>query len=83
MFKMCRCKDADNCIYCLVGVVEHSGTMRESHYIAYVRVGEKESGTDTEHVGSQWYYVSDHHVHQASIEEVLRSEAYILFYERN
>ncbi|GMI89984.1 ubiquitin-specific protease 2 [Hibiscus trionum] len=78
-----RCKDADNCIYSLVGVVEHSGTMRGGHYIAYVRGGEKGSGTDTEHVGSQWYYVSDHHVRQASIEEVLRCEAYILFYERN
>ncbi|KAK8480686.1 hypothetical protein V6N11_070951 [Hibiscus sabdariffa] len=76
-----RCKDADSCIYSLVGVVEHSGTMRGGHYIAYVR-GEKGNGTDTEHVSSQWYYASDQHVRQASIEEVLRCEAYILFYEK-
>ncbi|KAK8704810.1 hypothetical protein V6N13_048422 [Hibiscus sabdariffa] len=80
---MCRCKDIDNCIYSLVGVVVHSGTMRGGHYIAYVRVGEKRKGTDTEHVGSEWYYASDQHVRQASIEEVLRCEAYILFYEQN
>ncbi|KAE8685604.1 glucan endo-1,3-beta-glucosidase-like protein 2-like [Hibiscus syriacus] len=77
-----RCKDADDCIYSLVGVVEHSGTMRGGHYIAYVRGGEKRKGTDIEPVCSQWYYASDRHVRQASIEEVLRCEAYILFYEK-
>ncbi|KAK8478926.1 hypothetical protein V6N13_093276 [Hibiscus sabdariffa] len=82
MLKTRRCKDADSCIYSLVGVVEHSGTMRGGHYIAYVRGGEKGNGTDIEHANSQWYYASDQHVRQASIEEVLRSEAYILFYEK-
>lgn len=83
MFKICRCEDAYNCNYSLVGVVEHSGTMRGGHYIAYVRGGEKRKGTtDIDHVGSQWYYVSDQHVRQASIKEVLRCEAYILFYEK-
>ncbi|MBA0765466.1 hypothetical protein Gotri_014661 [Gossypium trilobum] len=78
-----RCEDADNCNYSLVGVVEHSGTMRGGHYIAYVRGGEKRKGTTgIDYVGSQWYYVSDQHVRQASIEEVLRCEAYILFYEK-
>ncbi|KAL4273787.1 hypothetical protein GQ457_13G016960 [Hibiscus cannabinus] len=78
-----RCKDIDNCIYSLVGVVVHSGTMRGGHYIAYVRGGEKRKGAATEHVGSEWYYASDQHVRQASIGEVLRCEAYILFYEQN
>ncbi|XVF38002.1 hypothetical protein REPUB_Repub20aG0060100 [Reevesia pubescens] len=48
-----RCEDRDNCFYRLVGVVEHSGTMRGGHYIAYVRGGEKRKGmAETEHVSS-------------------------------
>ncbi|XP_017975224.1 PREDICTED: ubiquitin carboxyl-terminal hydrolase 2 [Theobroma cacao] len=78
-----RCEDIDNCIYHLMGVVEHSGTMRGGHYIAYVRGGEKRKGkAETEYVSSPWYYVSDHYVRQVSLEEVLRCEAYILFYEK-
>lgn len=79
-----RCEDRDNCIYHLMGVVEHSGTMRGGHYIAYVRGGEKrKEKSETEHASSPWYYVSDQYVHQVSLEEVLRCEAYILFYEKN
>ena len=81
---ICRCEDRDNCIYHLVGVVEHSGTMRGGHYIAYVRGGEKRKGkAETEQVSSPWYYVSDHYVRQVSLKEVLSCEAYILFYEKN
>lgn len=58
--------------YRLVGVVEHLGTMRGGHYVAYVR-GSKDG---------VWYHASDAYVRQTSLEEVLRSEAYILFYER-
>ncbi|KAL8490894.1 hypothetical protein ACS0TY_022774 [Phlomoides rotata] len=67
-----RCSDKDMLTYCLVGVVEHLGTMRGGHYVAYVR-GKKDG---------VWYHASDAYVRQASLEEVLRSEAYILFYER-
>ncbi|PIN17945.1 Ubiquitin-specific protease [Handroanthus impetiginosus] len=68
------CTDRDVFTYRLVGVVEHSGTMRGGHYVAYVR-GTKNGGD------SVWYHVSDAHVREASLEEVLRCEAYILFYE--
>ncbi|OMO88640.1 Peptidase C19, ubiquitin carboxyl-terminal hydrolase 2 [Corchorus olitorius] len=68
-----RCEDRDNCIYHLAGVVEHSGTMRGGHYIAYVKGGEKRKGkAETENISSSWYYVSDHYVRQVSLEEVLR-----------
>ena len=30
----------------------------------------------------QWYYVSDSHVRTATVNEVLKGQAYILFYER-
>lgn len=31
---------------------------------------------------SQWYYISDTHVAKASSDDVLQSQAYLLFYER-
>lgn len=70
-----RCTENNTFQYRLVGVVEHSGTMRGGHYVAYVR-GSKDYGDCV------WYHTSDSYVHQASLEEVLRCEAYILFYER-
>ncbi|ESQ36441.1 hypothetical protein EUTSA_v10006716mg [Eutrema salsugineum] len=74
-----RCNGEDPPIYRLAGLVEHSGTMRGGHYVAYVRGGQKAKDTDS---SSVWYHVSDSHVRQVSLEKVLHSEAYILFYER-
>ncbi|XP_051133199.1 ubiquitin carboxyl-terminal hydrolase 2 [Andrographis paniculata] len=72
-----RCSENNNKFkYRLVGVVEHLGTMRGGHYIAYVR-GTKKLGDCV------WYHASDAYVREASLEEVLRCEAYILFYQRN
>ncbi|XP_057783357.1 LOW QUALITY PROTEIN: ubiquitin carboxyl-terminal hydrolase 2-like [Salvia miltiorrhiza] len=72
-----RCsKDSCTPPYRLVGVVEHLGTMRGGHYVAYVR-SSNDYGDD-----GTWYHASDAYVRQASLDEVLRCEAYILFYER-
>lgn len=72
-----------NCKYHLVGVVEHSGTMRGGHYVAYVRGGMKNPLKGENEAGDYvWYHASDVYVREASLEEVLGSEAYILFYER-
>ncbi|KAH7442869.1 hypothetical protein KP509_02G005200 [Ceratopteris richardii] len=71
-----RCPDYHDCIYRLVGIVEHSGTMRGGHYVAYVR------GPDDALDGS-WYYISDSMVCKSSIQDVLSREAYLLFYERH
>ncbi|KAJ4955155.1 hypothetical protein NE237_011938 [Protea cynaroides] len=78
-----RCREErGNCEYHLVGVVVHSGTMRGGHYIAYVR-GNKSRGRTEKFSGeSTWYYTSDSHVREVSLAEVLRCEAYILFYEK-
>ncbi|KAK4482555.1 hypothetical protein RD792_009715 [Penstemon davidsonii] len=64
-----RCNERDKYTYRLMGVVEHSGTMRGGHYVAYIRSG------------GAWYHASDAYVREVSFEEVLRCEAYILFYE--
>ncbi|CAI9771169.1 unnamed protein product [Fraxinus pennsylvanica] len=71
-----RCTERDRYVYRLVGVVEHLGTMRGGHYVAYVRSAKGENGD------SVWYHASDAYVHEVSLEEVLRCEAYILFYEQ-
>lgn len=68
----------EKCVYRLTGVVEHIGTMRGGHYVAYIRGDEKSKNG----VGaSVWYHVSDAYVREVMLEEVLRCEAYILFYE--
>ncbi|CAK7328449.1 unnamed protein product [Dovyalis caffra] len=75
--------DTESYVYRLLGVVEHLGTMRGGHYIAYVRGDERSKGkAHKEHGGSVWYYTSDTHVREVSLEEVLRCDAYLLFYEK-
>ncbi|KAF0914449.1 hypothetical protein E2562_028527 [Oryza meyeriana var. granulata] len=77
-----RSKKNDNTTYRLVGVVEHLGTMAAGHYVAYVRTG-KIGGRQQRITDSKsWFYASDAQVREASLEEVLNCEAYILFYER-
>ena len=45
---------------------------------------ESETGTsfDLSSTKGHWYYISDSHVRTATESEVLKSQAYILFYER-
>ena len=62
---------AAGCVYGLYGVVCHSGGMGGGHYVCYVRRG-----------GGGWWYASDSAVREASEGEVLKAQAYILFYER-
>ena len=76
LFFYFRCSGEDPPVYRLAGLVEHSGTMRGGHYVAYVRGGGKKGKE------SVWYNVSDAHVRQVSLDKVMHSEAYILFYER-
>ncbi|CAM9463768.1 unnamed protein product [Ectocarpus sp. 13 AM-2016] len=54
--------------YDLLAVVNHSGGMAKGHYTAFV----KEIG--------RWFRFDDTWVHEVEEEEVLSSEAYILFY---
>ncbi|KAL6291940.1 hypothetical protein ACE6H2_000082 [Prunus campanulata] len=79
-----RSTDGEKYEYRLIGVVEHSGTMRGGHYVAYVRGGERSRGkAEKENNGHVWYYASDAHVRQVSLDEVLHCEAYLLFYEKS
>ncbi|XP_024984600.1 ubiquitin carboxyl-terminal hydrolase 2-like isoform X2 [Cynara cardunculus var. scolymus] len=75
------CRDRETYKYQLVGVVEHLGTMRGGHYVAYVKGGAKGDSGAEDNEDHLWYHASDAYVREASLEEVLRCEAYILFYE--
>eukprot|EP01105_Mastigella_eilhardi_P005021 TRINITY_DN16770_c1_g1_i3.p2 TRINITY_DN16770_c1_g1~~TRINITY_DN16770_c1_g1_i3.p2 ORF type:complete len:396 (+),score=91.87 TRINITY_DN16770_c1_g1_i3:1443-2630(+) len=68
----CASSVTGSTLYELYGVVEHSGSMDGGHYTAHVRCG---------HSG-MWYYCSDTHVNPVTLQDVLRAEAYILFYEQ-
>lgn len=78
-----RCTEGYKYKYRLVGVVEHLGTMRGGHYVAYVRGASRSKETDErENEDFVWYHASDAYVREACLEEVFRCEAYILFYEQ-
>lgn len=56
--------------YRLFGVVEHMGSLKSGHYVAYVRTGE-----------DAWVYASDSQTEAVSQEKVLGAQASILCYE--
>ncbi len=56
-------------LFNLLAVIVHIGTIDTGHYIVYVK-GE----------GDLWYKCNDDWVTKVDVEEVLASEAYILFY---
>ncbi|KAG8048024.1 hypothetical protein GUJ93_ZPchr0008g11963 [Zizania palustris] len=65
--------------YRLVGVVEHRGNGNGAgHYVAYVRASHRQQTSDS----SSWFLANDAHIEEISLEEVLKCEAYLLFYER-
>uniref|UniRef100_G3QCY7 Ubiquitin carboxyl-terminal hydrolase n=1 Tax=Gorilla gorilla gorilla TaxID=9595 RepID=G3QCY7_GORGO len=99
-FCSATCKNAsvgDKVLYGLYGIVEHSGSMREGHYTAYVKVrtpsrklsehnAKKKNvpglkAADSESAG-QWVHVSDTYVQVVPESRALSAQAYLLFYER-
>lgn len=60
--------------YELYGVVSHSGSIRGGHYVSYIARTIKSR--------KQWFYISDAHVSEVQENDVLRAEAYMLFYLR-
>ena len=80
--------------YSLFGVVEHSGTYRDGHYTAFVRVGGSlnatgQSGGEANAseggaggAGAAWTLFSDSKVTSVSEAQVLDAQAFLLFYAR-
>lgn len=72
-------EDKDNSIYRLAGVIEHHGRGKDSgHFVAYVRPSPRQQTNGS----SSWFCASDTDIREVSLEEVLKCEAYLLFYER-
>lgn len=59
--------------YRLYGVVEHAGTLERGHYVSYAEIRDGKSG---------WFWASDSVVTITKVEDVVDSQAYLLFYER-
>ncbi|XP_043354373.1 ubiquitin carboxyl-terminal hydrolase 30 isoform X3 [Dermochelys coriacea] len=67
-------------LYRLMAVVVHHGDMHSGHFVTYRR--SPSSPKTALSVSNQWLWISDDTVRKASLQEVLSSSAYLLFYER-
>ncbi|XP_074828848.1 ubiquitin carboxyl-terminal hydrolase 30 isoform X3 [Natator depressus] len=67
-------------LYRLMAVVVHHGDMHSGHFVTYRR--SPPSPKTALSVSNQWLWISDDTVRKASLQEVLSSSAYLLFYER-
>ncbi|KAF0990575.1 hypothetical protein HZS_1291 [Henneguya salminicola] len=67
----CRLRGTSS-VYSLFAVIEHIGGLQIGHYIAYVRFST---------AGKRWYIVNDGCVKEVPIDDVLKANAYILFYD--
>ncbi|KAJ5871288.1 uncharacterized protein N7529_003641 [Penicillium soppii] len=61
--------DMSEYMYDLSTVIVHNGTMDTGHYFAYTRIG-----------NDKWVLMDDNKVLNASVADVLRQDAYLLFY---
>ncbi|KAG2137438.1 peptidase C19, ubiquitin carboxyl-terminal hydrolase 2 [Suillus bovinus] len=91
-----RSKRSERCMYRLYAVVVHMGNMLGGHYISYTALPsatkddkqstlsgtESEGLTHTDRPHRDWAYISDTTVRLSSLDEVLKSKAYICMYER-
>ena len=67
----------------LFGVVEHTGTYKDGHYTAYVRVGGSAASSNGGSGGqASWNHYSDSKVTAVTPAQVLRAQAFLLFYTR-
>ncbi|TKY60382.1 Ubiquitin carboxyl-terminal hydrolase 27 [Spatholobus suberectus] len=82
----CNLVSQETCLYQLVSVVEHFGKAGSGHYTVYrcARVESSEEVSDDylNQTPMRWFCVSDSQVHAVSVEDVLCSDASLLFYER-
>ena len=62
--------DKEHSVYDLFGIIEHKGTMDNGHYISICKNSDN------------WYKYNDINVEKIDINDVQKSNAYILFYKR-
>ncbi|XP_062999744.1 ubiquitin carboxyl-terminal hydrolase 30 isoform X2 [Elgaria multicarinata webbii] len=67
-------------LYRLMAVVVHHGDMHSGHFVTYRR--SPPSPKNPPAASNQWLWISDDVVRKTTLQEVLSSSAYLLFYER-
>ncbi|KAG8596765.1 hypothetical protein GDO81_002048 [Engystomops pustulosus] len=67
-------------LFRLMAVIVHHGDMHSGHFVTYRR--SPPAARTPKYPSQQWLWVSDDSVRRANIQEVLSSNAYLLFYER-
>ncbi|XP_061458437.1 ubiquitin carboxyl-terminal hydrolase 30 isoform X2 [Rhineura floridana] len=67
-------------LYRLMAVVVHHGDMHSGHFVTYRR--SPPSCKNLLVTSNQWLWISDDVVRKTTLQEVLSSSAYLLFYER-
>ncbi|XP_066466016.1 ubiquitin carboxyl-terminal hydrolase 30 [Tiliqua scincoides] len=67
-------------LYRLMAVVVHHGDMHSGHFVTYRRF--PPSSKNLLAASNQWLWISDDVVRKTTLQEVLSSSAYLLFYER-
>ncbi|KAJ7309850.1 hypothetical protein JRQ81_007924 [Phrynocephalus forsythii] len=67
-------------LYRLMAVVVHQGDMHSGHFVTYRR--SPPSPKNPLALSGQWLWASDETVRKSTLQEVLASSAYLLFYER-
>ncbi|KAI9460768.1 peptidase C19, ubiquitin carboxyl-terminal hydrolase 2 [Boletus coccyginus] len=89
-----RARRSAPCMYRLYAVVVHIGNMLGGHYVAYTalppsppdadptRLENERQRSDSGTVARDWAFISDTVVRLTSLEEVLKSKAYMCMYER-
>jgi len=60
------------CVYDLAAVIQHEGTAETGHYLSYCK----------HPINDTWFRYDDANFEEVSEQEVLESQAYILFYQR-
>ncbi|GAA5884144.1 hypothetical protein JCM3774_004553 [Rhodotorula dairenensis] len=75
-------KEVHNARYRLYAVVVHFGDLNTGHYASYVLSNRYGTGERAGRGERRWVFCSDEDVTAVSEAEVLRSKAYMLFYER-
>ena len=76
------CNYSTNNNYNLRAVVVHIGAIDSGHYVTYRREADI-SNSSNDSVKQRWFYTSDSVVREVTLDEVLNTNPYMLFYERN
>ncbi|KAJ3116309.1 Ubiquitin carboxyl-terminal hydrolase 16 [Physocladia obscura] len=78
-------RDPNNGIYRLYAVVVHAGSLFGGHYVSFVRIRVPESVELPVGLGGEnreiWCCISDTSVKIVKVDDVLKQQAYLLFYE--